>query len=187
MKVLVIDNYDSFVYNLVHMLVAFDCTVEVRRNDKITLEEVNNYESVLLSPGPGVPSDAGIMPALLKAYSPHKKILGVCLGHQAIAEAFGGKLRNLSIPFHGVAEKNIITDKNEVLFKGLPAEFEVGRYHSWVVDSVIPECLVVTSKDENGEIMSLRHKEYNVCGVQFHPESVLTQYGKEIILNWIKS
>lgn len=183
--ILVIDNYDSFVYNLVQMLIDLDCEVIVKRNDKITLDEVAQYNRILLSPGPGIPSETAIMPELIKRFASEKKILGVCLGHQGIGEVFGGKLINLKKVHHGVAEKTKIVDRDEYLFKGLPEEFLTGRYHSWIVDKPLPERLVITALDEEGSIMGLRHKVYDVRGVQFHPESVLTEYGMRIIKNWI--
>lgn len=188
MKILVIDNYDSFVYNLVHYLEELDCEVTVKRNDKFYLEEVENYDKILLSPGPGIPDEAGLLKAVIQRYATSKPIFGVCLGQQAIGEVFGGKIENLSQVFHGVATKATIISKDEPLFKGLGKEIEIGRYHSWVVSKEnFPEVLEVTSVDENGQIMSLRHKFYDVCGVQFHPESVLTPMGKQIIKNWIES
>lgn len=186
MKILVIDNYDSFVYNLVHYLEELDCEVTVKRNDKFDLEEVENYDKILLSPGPGIPDEAGLLKAVIVKYAASKPILGVCLGQQAIGEVFGGKLENLSHVFHGVATMATVISENEPLFQGIEKHFEIGRYHSWVVSKEeFPEDLEVTSVDENGQIMSLRHKVYDVCGVQFHPESVLTPMGKQIIKNWI--
>ena len=188
MKILVIDNYDSFVYNLVHYLEELDCEVTVRRNDRFTLEEVEYYDKILLSPGPGIPDEAGLLKAIIQRYATSKPILGVCLGQQAIGEVFGGKLENLSKVFHGVATKATIISENDPLFKGLEKEIEIGRYHSWVVSKEgFPEVLEITSVDDNGQIMSLRHKFYDVCGVQFHPESVLTPMGKQIIRNWVES
>jgi len=182
--VLVIDNYDSFTYNLVHYLEDLDCKVTVKRNDQLTLEEVNAFDKIVLSPGPGIPDEAGLLKEIIRTYAPTKSIFGVCLGQQAIGEVFGGSLVNLDQVHHGVATKiNII--KDDTLFDGLPREIEVGRYHSWVVGPNLPEVLEATSLDENGEVMSLRHKIYNVCAVQFHPESVLTPYGKQILRNWI--
>jgi len=187
-KILVIDNYDSFVYNLVHYLEELDCEVTVRRNDKFYLEEVENYDKILLSPGPGIPDEAGLLKEVIKKFATSKPIFGVCLGQQAIGEVFGGKLENLSKVFHGVATKATILKENEPLFKGIDKEFEIGRYHSWVVSKEnFPEVLEITSVDENGQIMSVRHKLYDVCGVQFHPESVLTPMGKQIIKNWVES
>src|SRR5690606_25694404 len=188
MKILVIDNYDSFVYNLVHYLEELDCEVTIKRNDKFSLEEVEDYDKILLSPGPGIPDEAGLLKKVIQKYASSKPILGVCLGQQAIGEVFGGTLENLSKVFHGVATTATIVKADEPLFKGLEKEFEIGRYHSWVVSKEdFPEVLEVTSLDENGQIMSLRHKVYDVCGVQFHPESVLTPMGKQIIKNWIES
>lgn len=187
MKILVIDNYDSFVYNLVHYLEELHCDVTVKRNDQFHLDDVANYDRVLLSPGPGIPEEAGLLKAVIKKYAGKKPILGVCLGQQAIGEVFGGSLINLSEVFHGVATKAKILVKDEPLFKGLDSEIEIGRYHSWVVSKEnFPESLEITSVDENGQIMSLRHRELNIRGVQFHPESVLTPKGKQIIKNWIE-
>lgn len=187
MKVLVIDNYDSFVFNLVHYLEELGCEVLVKRNDEITLDEVEAYHKILLSPGPGVPSDAGLLKAVIKRYAPTKSILGVCLGQQAIGEVFGGKLINLDKVFHGVATPVRLTEKDDILFKDMPQTFEVGRYHSWVVQQPLPDDLVATSLDQNGQIMSLKHKIYDVRGVQYHPESVLTPLGKNILKNWIEN
>ncbi len=188
LKIVVIDNYDSFVYNLVHYLEELDCEVTVIRNDKFDLEELEYFDKILLSPGPGIPDEAGLLKAVIQKYAASKPIFGVCLGQQAIGEVFGGKLENLSKVFHGVATKATIISENEPLFKGLEKEIEIGRYHSWVVSKeAFPEALEITSVDENGQIMSLRHKFYNVCGVQFHPESVLTPMGKQIIKNWIEA
>lgn len=186
-KILVIDNYDSFTYNLVHYLEDLNCEVTVYRNDEFDIDEIASFEKILLSPGPGIPDEAGLLKAVIQKYSPTKSILGVCLGQQAIGEVFGGTLSNLDKVYHGVATnvKTLVDD--EILFEGLGNEFEVGRYHSWVVDSNLPEDLEATSVDENGQIMSLRHKKYDVRGVQFHPESVLTPNGKKILENWIKS
>ena len=178
-SVLVIDNYDSFTYNLVHYLEDLGCEVTVKRNDQLTLEEVEPFDKIVLSPGPGIPDEAGLLKAIIKKYAPTKSIFGVCLGQQAIGEVFGGKLINLKNVYHGVATKIKIV-KEDLLFKDLPDEIEVGRYHSWVVDPNLPDVLIATSYDENGQVMSLRHVEYDVCGVQYHPESVLTPYGKKI-------
>lgn len=184
-RILVIDNYDSFVYNLVHYLEELDCEVTVRRNDEISLEEIAGYDKILLSPGPGIPEEAGLLKAIVKEYASSKSILGVCLGQQAIGEVFGGRLINLESVYHGVATKITKSVTDEDLFSGLENEFEVGRYHSWVVERNLPECLEATSHDENGQVMSLRHREFDVRGVQFHPESVLTPDGKRMIKNWI--
>jgi len=187
MKVLVIDNYDSFTYNLVHYLEDINCEVTVKRNDKLTLEEVDNFQKIVLSPGPGIPDEAGLLKAIIKMYAPTKSILGVCLGQQAIGEVFGGSLINLDEVYHGVATKIEITVDDEQLFDNMDKTIEVGRYHSWVVNPNLPEVLEVTSIDSNGQIMSLRHRFYDVKGVQYHPESVLTPNGKQILENWIKS
>jgi len=186
-KILVIDNYDSFTYNLVHYLEDLGCQVTVKRNDQLLLEEVEAYDKIVLSPGPGIPDEAGLLKAIIKEYAPTKSILGVCLGQQAIAEVFGGTLNNLDEVYHGVATNITITVADEPLFKGLDKSIEVGRYHSWVVDAKLPEDLEATSIDENGEVMSLRHKKYDVKGVQYHPESVLTPNGKQILENWLNS
>lgn len=187
-EVLIIDNYDSFTYNLVHFLESLNCKVTVYRNDELELSDVLPFHKIILSPGPGLPDEAGILKSLIQEYASSKSILGVCLGHQAIAEVFGGKLQNLSKPFHGVASKIKITVPNDPLFKNLPQEFEVGRYHSWVVDTTdFPEVLTITSMDENDHIMSFSHQLLDVRGVQFHPESILTEYGKALLQNWISS
>ena len=183
-KILVIDNYDSFTYNLVHYLEDLDCEVMVKRNDQLTLEEVDAFDKIVLSPGPGIPDEAGLLKEIIAKYAPTKSIFGVCLGQQAIAEVFGGSLINLEKVYHGIATKINIT-KDDELFKGLPKEIEVGRYHSWVVNPELPEVLEATSFDENGQVMSLRHRTYDVCAVQFHPESVLTPEGKKILENWL--
>ncbi len=184
--ILVIDNYDSFTYNLVHYLEDLDCTVTVKRNDQLSLSEVDNFDKIVLSPGPGIPDEAGLLKDIITTYAPTKSIFGVCLGQQAIAEVFGGSLLNLKQVYHGIATTITIT-KDDILYKGIPREIEVGRYHSWVVDPELPEVLEATSIDENGQIMSLRHKLYDVCAVQFHPESVLTPDGKKIMENWVSS
>jgi anthranilate synthase component 2 len=185
MKVLVLDNYDSFTYNLVHILRELGVQMDIFRNDKISLDDVDQYDKILLSPGPGLPSEAGIMPAILKRYSASKSILGVCLGHQAIGECYGGTLYNLPTVFHGIVTKIKIDDRNG-LFNGLPEAFNVCRYHSWVInDANLPEELVVTARDDAGTIMSVKHKVHDVQGVQFHPESIMTEHGKQLIKNWI--
>ena len=185
-KILVIDNYDSFTYNLVHYLEDLGCEVTVKRNDQLTLDEVEPFDKIVLSPGPGIPDEAGLLKAIIKKYASTKSIFGVCLGQQAIGEVFGGKLINLENVYHGVASKIKIV-KEDILFKDLPNEIEVGRYHSWVVDPNLPEVLIATSYDENGQVMSLRHVEYDVCAVQYHPESVLTPHGKKILENWLNN
>ena len=188
MKILVFDNYDSFTYNLVQYLERVGgVAVDVVRNDKISLKDIDKYDKILLSPGPGVPSEAGILLDVIKEYAPKKSIFGVCLGQQAIGEVFGGKLKNLDSVYHGVATDMEIV-KDDLLFKGLPTKFKAGRYHSWVVDEkTFPNDLEITCKDENGFVMGLRHKKFDVRGVQFHPESVLTEFGQEMISNWVKS
>jgi anthranilate synthase component 2 len=184
-KILVIDNYDSFTYNLVHYLEDLGCEVIVKRNDQLTLEEIDAFDKIVLSPGPGIPDEAGLLKEIIARYAPTKSIFGVCLGQQAIAEVFGGSIINLDQVYHGIATKINIT-KDDILFEGLPREIKVGRYHSWVVNPNLPDVLEATSFDENGQVMSLRHKEYDVCAVQFHPESVLTPEGKKILENWLK-
>ena len=186
-RILVFDNYDSFTYNLVHLVEKITGEkVDVYRNDQITLAAIASYDKIILSPGPGIPAEAGLLLPLIKEYAATKSILGVCLGHQAIAEAFGGTLTNLDTVFHGVATPiKILNDKSGIL-SGLPKTLEVGRYHSWIVNEAdLPEELEVTAKDENGYIMALQHKTYDVQGVQFHPESVLTPEGEKILRNWL--
>lgn len=185
-KIFVIDNYDSFTYNLVHYLEELGCEVTVKRNDQFELDELENYPLLLLSPGPGIPDESGLLKAAIERYAPSKKILGVCLGQQAIGEVFGGKLINLDKVYHGIATLVNVTQE-DVLFKDLPKNFEVGRYHSWVVQTPLPNELEATSVDDEGQLMSLRHKTYDVRAVQYHPESVLTPYGKKILENWINS
>lgn len=186
-KILVIDNYDSFTFNLVHYLEALDAEVTVLRNDEVTLDDPEDFEKILLSPGPGVPDEAGLLKQIIKRYAVSKSILGVCLGQQAIAEVFGGSLINLQTVHHGVAATIQITVENDPLYAGLDNQIEVGRYHSWSVDpTTLPESLEATSVDSSGNIMSLRHRVLDVRGVQFHPESVLTPCGRQIIENWIK-
>lgn len=184
-KILVIDNYDSFTYNLVHYLEDLNGDVTVFRNDQFHLDDVEPFDKILLSPGPGIPDEAGLLKPVIKRYAKTKSILGVCLGQQAIGEVFGGQIINLNTVFHGVATKVQVLDSHETLFKNLDSSFLVGRYHSWVVDNNLPESLKVTSVDENGQVMSLRHVIYDVKGVQFHPESILTPNGKDILKNWI--
>lgn len=186
MKILILDNYDSFTYNLVHLVKELGYVdVTVCRNDKIKLEEVKGYDKIILSPGPGIPSEAGILLDVIKEYAPTKSILGVCLGHQAIAEAFGGELINLEHVFHGVSS-DIKVNVADYLFQTMGEKLEVGRYHSWVVSrDNLPECIEILGEDSNGQIMSLRHKQFDVRGVQFHPESVLTPEGSKIIQNFL--
>jgi anthranilate synthase component 2 len=185
-KVLVFDNYDSFTYNLVQIIErVLDLKVDVVKNDEITLEEVDKYDKIVLSPGPGIPEEAGILLELIKKYAPTKSILGVCLGQQAIAEAFGGSLINLSEIFHGVATSADFVKNDTKIFKNLSSGMEVGRYHSWVVNREdFPEELEITAVDKDGMIMALQHKTYDVHGVQFHPESILTPQGETIIKNF---
>lgn len=180
-----IDNYDSFTFNLVHYLEDLGCEVVVKRNDQLSLEEVDDYSEIVLSPGPGIPDEAGLLKPIIKKYASTKRIFGVCLGQQAIAEVFGGTLINLDQVYHGVATK-IRIEVNDYIFDGLQKDIEIGRYHSWVVDPNLPDCLEATSFDKNGQIMSLRHKIYDVRAVQFHPESVLTPSGKTMLENWLK-
>ncbi|MBO4663577.1 MAG: aminodeoxychorismate/anthranilate synthase component II [Bacteroidaceae bacterium] len=187
MKVVIIDNYDSFTYNLSHLVKELGAEVTVFRNDMFKLEQLESYDKIILSPGPGIPCEAGLLLDVIKHYAGKKPILGVCLGHQAIGESFGGKLTNLSQVYHGVATPCTIT-KKDYLFNGLPDKIEIGRYHSWVVDNEgFPDCLEVTSVSDEGYIMSLRHKEYDIRGIQYHPESVLTPDGKSIIKNWLEN
>ena len=192
MKILVFDNYDSFTYNLVHLVEKITHEkVDVHRNDQIPMEKVKDYDKIILSPGPGIPEEAGLLLPLIKEYASSKSILGVCLGHQAIGQAFGGELINLSSVFHGVATKIEVRSQESgvrsPLFEGLPNELEVGRYHSWVVSKEnFPNELEITAEDETGMIMGLQHKTFDVQGVQFHPESVLTPMGEAIMKNWLK-
>lgn len=186
-KILVIDNYDSFTYNLVHYITAVSgiCPA-VFRNDQILLEDVRNYDKILLSPGPGIPVEAGICLDVISTYGSEKSILGICLGHQAIGEAYGGELTNLKQVYHGLSTPVSILDRNEALFRGLPQTINAGRYHSWVVTrDNLPACFTITCEDEKGTIMGISHKNHDVRGLQFHPESVLTEHGHEIIKNWL--
>ena len=186
-KILIIDNYDSFTYNLVHLVNEIGLQCDVWRNDQFKLEDVDAYDKIILSPGPGIPSEAGLLLDVIKKYAPTKSIFGVCLGQQAIAEAFGGSLYNLKQPMHGIATPITVTDDKEKLFIDLPHTFNVGRYHSWVVDEkALPSELTITAIDEvDNSAMAIRHKQYDVRGVQFHPESILTEYGKEMMKNWL--
>jgi len=186
MKILVFDNYDSFTYNLVHALREIcDATIDVVRNDKLKLEDAIQYDKIVLSPGPGIPSEAGLLLDLIRMYAPTKSILGVCLGHQAMCEAFGATLINLTDVHHGLSEA-IQVIAEDPLFKGLPERFDVGRYHSWAVSPAnLPDCIQVTAVDDEGQIMAMQHRDFNIHGVQFHPESVLTPLGKDILKNWI--
>jgi anthranilate synthase component 2 len=186
-RILVFDNYDSFTYNLVHLVQKItDAKVDVIRNDKMDLEDVNVYDKIILSPGPGVPQEAGLLLPLIKKYAATKSILGVCLGHQAIGEALGGKLKQLDTVFHGVATTIKQSENSGLLFSGLPQSFKVGRYHSWVLDenNLSPE-LMITARDEQGRIMAVQHKTFDISGVQFHPESIMTEYGEELVRNFL--
>jgi anthranilate synthase component 2 len=186
-NIIIIDNYDSFTYNLVHYLEDLNAKVTVFRNDEFDLDELEKFDKILLSPGPGIPEEAGLLIDVIKKYGATKSILGICLGQQAIGEVFGGSLINLEKVYHGVSSKVKLT-KEDSLFKDLPNEFEVGRYHSWVINPVdFPADLEITSVDENGEIMSIRHKTFDVKGVQYHPESILTPNGKKILANWLSN
>lgn len=188
MKTLILDNYDSFTFNLVHYVEQFCDDITVKRNDEISLDEVEEFDAIILSPGPGLPAKAGIMPRLIKRYAASKKILGVCLGHQAIGEAFGASLKNLNLVHHGVAIPINVIEKEEPLFRNLLNRIDTGRYHSWVIDGeTVPKELIVTGTDDEGEVMAIRHEHFDVCGVQFHPESLLTPDGLKVIENWVHS
>ncbi len=185
MKIVIIDNYDSFTYNLSHLVKQLGADVTVLRNDQFRLEELEPFSKIILSPGPGIPSEAGLLLSVIRCYAGRKPILGVCLGHQAIGEAFGAQLENLSNVFHGVATPcHIVAD--DPVFSGLERDITVGRYHSWVVSRKgLPDCLEVTAVSDEGQIMALRHKQLNIHGIQFHPESVLTPDGKKMLQNWM--
>ena len=186
MKTVIIDNYDSFTYNLAHLVKELGTEVDVLRNDKFELEELEKYDKIILSPGPGIPEEAGLLLEVIRTYAGRKPILGVCLGEQAIGQAFGGKLTNLSEVFHGI-QTNVKIKNKDYIFSGLPTEIPVGRYHSWVVDTDgFPEELVITAISSEVQITALKHREYDVHGIQFHPESVLTPDGKQIVGNWLK-
>jgi len=187
MKILVLDNYDSFTYNLVEYLRQLNPgEIEIHRNREIELSEIEKFDKILLSPGPGIPDEAGILKDVIKKYAPTKSILGICLGHQAIAEVFGAKLENPAKVYHGIATDMTRCNDKSRLLKGIPSEFKAGRYHSWNVSNIgLPDCLEVTCKDEDNMIMGLRHKEYDVEGIQFHPESILTPQGLQMIKNWL--
>ncbi len=185
MKIVIIDNYDSFTYNLAHLVKELGTDVTVFRNDQFNLDDLETYSKIILSPGPGIPSEAGLLCDVIRHYADHKPILGVCLGHQAIGEVFGGKLENLSDVFHGVATEGTQFG-NDALFSGLPRRITMGRYHSWVVSKKgFPDCLEVTAESDEGQIMALKHKELNIRGIQFHPESVLTPDGRKMLQNWL--
>ncbi len=186
MKTVIIDNYDSFTYNLAHLVKELGTEVDVLRNDKFELEELEKYDKIIFSHVPGIPEEAGLLLEVIRTYAGRKPILGVCLGEQAIGQAFGGKLTNLSEVFHGI-QTNVKIKNKDYIFSGLPTEIPVGRYHSWVVDTEeFPEELVITAISSEGQIMALKHREYDVHGIQFHPESVLTPDGKQIVGNWLK-
>lgn len=186
MHIVIIDNYDSFTYNLAHLVKSLGAECTVLRNDQFELPALEPFDKIILSPGPGIPSEAGLLLDVIKTYAGRKPMLGVCLGHQAIGEAFGARLVNLSDVFHGVATPATVI-RQDYLFEGLPQRFEVGRYHSWVVDAdSMPECLEATTESDEHLVMSLRHKEYDIRGIQFHPESVLTPEGKTIMRNWLQ-
>ena len=194
MKTIIIDNYDSFTYNLAHLVKELGTNVDVLRNDKFRLEELEVYDKIILSPGPGIPEEAGLLLDVIRTYAGRKPMLGVCLGEQAIGEAFGGKLTNLKEVFHGVQTEILLNEKcsgsialeRDYIFEGLPARIPVGRYHSWVVDTEeFPEALAVTAISPEGHVMALKHREYDIHGIQFHPESVLTPDGKTILANWL--
>ncbi|MCB0429120.1 MAG: aminodeoxychorismate/anthranilate synthase component II [Flavobacteriales bacterium] len=188
MRILIFDNYDSFTYNLVHIVqkLGYD-NYEVFRNDKIALEDIAAYDKIILSPGPGIPSEAGILLDLIRTYAPSKSILGVCLGHQAIGEVFGAQLVNIPDVMHGVATSANVLDEEEILFRDVPHPLTIGRYHSWIVgkEGFPNDVLRITAEDEQGHIMGLRHLQYDVRGVQFHPESVLTEHGEQMLQNWL--
>lgn len=187
-RILIIDNYDSFTYNLVQIVEEnFNGEIDVFRNDEISIEEAGKYDGIIISPGPGIPDEAGNLKSIIAQYTPEKKIFGVCLGLQAIAEVFGGTLINLEHVFHGVKTKMNVIHPDDILFKNIPEEFEAGRYHSWVVEAKkIPDELEVTCIDEQNQVMAMRHKKFKVNGVQFHPESVMTKYGKQMIINFLE-
>jgi anthranilate synthase component 2 len=188
MKILLLDNYDSFTFNLFQLVGEISGGMpDVVRNDKITLEEIEKYDKIILSPGPGIPSEAGIMPMVVKEFAARKSILGVCLGHQCIAEVFGAKLENMARVCHGFGVKTNIKNKDDLLFRGVPDHFESGRYHSWTVSREgLPECFEITADDDEGRIMALSHRDLDVRGMQFHPESVLTPEGGRIMKNWLE-
>lgn len=185
MKIVIIDNYDSFTYNLSHLIKELGADVTVLRNDCFKLETLEQYDKIVLSPGPGIPSEAGLLLDVIRTYAGRKPIFGVCLGHQAIAEMFGGKLINLADVYHGVATEGTQFG-NDPIFNGLPRRIIMGRYHSWVVSKKgFPDCLEITAESDEGQIMGLRHREYDIHGIQFHPESILTPDGKTMLANWL--
>lgn len=187
MNIVIIDNYDSFTYNLAHLVRQLGASVTVYRNDQFEMAQLESFDKIILSPGPGIPSEAGLLLDVIRTYAGRKPILGVCLGHQAIAEVFGARLTNLADVYHGVATEGTQFN-NDVVFEGLPQRIVMGRYHSWVVDRAgFPDCLQVTAVSDDGQIMALRHKQLDVHGIQFHPESVLTPMGEQMIRNWMES
>lgn len=187
MKIVIIDNYDSFTYNLSHLVKELGADVTVLRNDQFSLPQLEPYHKIILSPGPGIPSEAGLLLDVIRTYAGRKPILGVCLGHQAIGEVFGATLVNLTEVYHGVATEGTQLG-NDPLFQGLPPRITMGRYHSWVVSrEQFPDCLEVTAESDDGQIMALRHRSYDIHGIQFHPESVLTPDGRTILSNWLKA
>lgn len=186
MNIVIIDNYDSFTYNLVHLVKALGASVTVYRNDQFTLNQLETFDKIILSPGPGIPSEAGLLLDVIKKYAGHKPMLGVCLGHQAIGEVFGAKLENLTNVYHGVATEGVQFG-NDPIFEGMPRHFLMGRYHSWVISKDnLPDCLEITAMSDDGEIMGVRHKNFDIHGIQFHPESVLTPNGKKIVQNFLE-
>jgi anthranilate synthase component II len=188
MKVLVLDNYDSFTYNLVHIIREYGYKYDVFRNDKISVEDVKQYDKILLSPGPGIPDEAGIMKQVIQEYGPSKSILGICLGHQGIGEVYGATLYNIPKVLHGVTSMSNVTDSNEKLFHNIPVTFQVTHYHSWAIQAdTVKLPLKITADNDEGMIMAIRHQKYDVCGLQFHPESIMTPEGPTIIENWLKS
>jgi anthranilate synthase component II len=186
-RILILDNYDSFTYNLFHLIQKItDSKIDVIRNDKIELDDVVGYDKIILSPGPGIPLDAGLLIPLIQRFAATKSILGVCLGHQAIAQALGGQIVNLKTVFHGVATTVLQEKESGYLFKGIPNTFKAGRYHSWVIDELnLPSSLIITARDEWGSIMAVQHKKYDLTGVQFHPESILSECGEQLLSNFI--
>lgn len=186
-KILIIDNYDSFTYNLRQIVEEFHYDYAIIKNDEFTSDKINKFSKILISPGPGIPAQAGLVKEVIKQFAPLKCILGICLGHQAIAEVFGGNLYNFSEVCHGISTKVNVKDSNDYLFNSIPRNFDAGLYHSWAVSkNNFPDCLKITSESADGIIMSLSHIDYDVKGVQFHPESIMTKYGKQIINNWLK-
>lgn len=187
-KIIIIDNYDSFTFNLVHYLESLNADVTVYRNDEFDIEDLEPFDKILLSPGPGIPDEAGLLKKAITTYAATKSILGICLGHQAIGEVFNSPLINLKSPLHGILSKVKVIDKNEPLFSNIPSEFEAGHYHSWIIDkNSLSDDLIITSVNENDYIMSFSHKNLDIKGIQFHPESILTPYGKTILQNWIEN